>query len=130
MPANISMSHSFFRSTTVASTNYQYLSTSVASTVEVARAGEIEIGGYNLKTFQILVPSMEASCSKVFYQVEGRINPLATFSQISVASFTTLPTIGSISTITDNVDYLRVGVKKVGAGAVTISVVGYFGEEG
>lgn len=126
--AIVSTSHTFFRNTSVASTNYLYLSTSVASTTEAARAGELKVSGYNLKTFQIEVPSMEASCTKVLYQLEGRIEPLATFAKISTASVTTLPSMGSLTTITDNLDYIRVGVKKTGAGAAAISVVGYFGE--
>ena len=128
MGAIVSTSHTFFRNTTVASTNYLYLSDSVASTTEAAKAGELCVSGYNLKTFQIEVPSLEASCTKVLYQLEGRIDPLATFAKISTASVTTLPAKGSLTTITDNMDYLRVGVKKTGAGAAAISVVGYFGE--
>ena len=124
----VSTSHTFFRNTTVASTNYSYLSDSIASTTEAARAGEVRVSGYNLKTFQIEVPSMEASCTKVLYRLEGRIEPIATFASISVASVTALPAKGSLTTVTDNVDFIRVGVKKTGAGAAAISVVSYFGE--
>lgn len=121
----ISTSKVFFQGDAVASRNYLYQRDSVASTVESSIAGQVDVSGYDLKSFQIIVPTKETAASAITYKIEGRMNPLATFTIISTASI--LPA-GLFVNVTHNVDYIRVGVKKEGTGTAKVSVVGYLGE--
>jgi len=130
----VSVSHVFFQDNSVASTAYLYLNSSTRSTSESATAGELLVSGYTLKTFQVDVPVMSASVTAIYYQVEGRISPILHYAPLYTASIPYSSSgVGKIFSISDNVDYLRVGLKRTGGFTASpvensVSVVAYFGE--
>lgn len=106
MGGMISINYSFFTQNAVASTGYLYTNTATKATVPIATDGQVDVSGYNYKTLQIHVATMV--CASLFYRVEGRTKDMLTWGELYSTTIESLPTIDSLISVGEGIDYLRV----------------------
>lgn len=103
-----------FSANILASTNYIYTNDSIATTAQGATKGQVLVSGYDKKLFQVGVNSINASTTKIWYQVEGRLANMSSWGSIVTASVVSAAALDDLVEANQNLDYMRVGVKRVG----------------
>lgn len=117
----VNKTETFFTANTLASTNYLYSNTATNSTIQTATLGQVQVSGYNKKLFQIGVKSMNASTTKVWYSIEGRLTNMSSWGSVLTASVVSATALDDLVEVNKNIDYVRVGVKRVGTNTATLT---------
>ena len=133
----INKTETFFTTNVLASTNYLYSNAATAVTIQTATSGQVAISGYNKQTIQVAVNSINASTTKIWYRVEGRLSNISSWASLVTASVVSAAALDDFVVVDKNMDYMRVGVKRVGTNTLnatlsplptSVTVVGYLEE--